>query len=203
MILILLNYILKIPDEERFRTVLFFTTSVAGMTTNYRKSSEGGIFLWFFCHTRGKLGWRLKTEDWRLKAEGKATRKKARFVPAHQPPSTKAALKTRTTFTCNSLLFASGQPVYILVLKNEPSFPRGRNGGWNHVKIEGCEKRQQKETGQIPQREKRSQEVEKTGKSVKTGHRQWVIGDGTGAISEKWKAMSEGFVMVRQARHDT
>jgi hypothetical protein len=48
MILILLNYILKIPDEERFRTVLFFTTSVAGMTTNYRKSSEEGIFCGFF-----------------------------------------------------------------------------------------------------------------------------------------------------------
>ena len=63
--------------------------------------------------------------------------------------------------------------------------PSGRKGGCNYVKIEGCEKRQQKETGQIPQREKRSQEVEKTGKSIKTGYRQWVIGDGTGAISGK------------------
>ena len=53
MVLILLNYILKIPDEERFRTVLFFTTSVAGMTTNYRKSSEEGIFCGFF-DTQGK-----------------------------------------------------------------------------------------------------------------------------------------------------
>jgi hypothetical protein len=53
MILILLNYILKIPDEERFRTILFFTTSVAGMTTNYRKSPEGGIFCGFFA-TPGK-----------------------------------------------------------------------------------------------------------------------------------------------------
>ena len=85
------------PPQEPFSGRFIFYHNCCGNNSNSKKKSFDGSFLWFFWHTRGKLGWRLKTEDWRLKAEGKATRKKARFVPAHQPPSTKAGLKTRTT----------------------------------------------------------------------------------------------------------
>ena len=268
------------------------------------------VFLWFFWHTRGKLGWRLKAEDWRKSNEEESAFRSFSSATLHQsgpedphysrpwtmtvgngrdrilhsthhffnqPPRSKlsryemnviisqqAAENERSSRLSGIQMVDRACPAFIkgltmtnavvrafrraysgvhpalqssmnydcrersrpfpttitveslihlhfrLVIRrlfwyefNHTYFPSRRNGGWNHVKIEGCEKRQQKETGQIPQREKRSQEVEKTGKSIKTGHRQWVIGDGTGAISEKWKAMSEGFVMVRQARHDT